>query len=101
MFCITLKDSFPGSKSHFCLKVHKLIIVLHSSRRSFYAIFVSYVSMSLFVVWIRWPELHIYSQGQCLFNKFENIIHELSFNRFPYFTDFEIKIVLLGQNSFK
>ena len=36
------------------------------------------VSIPYFVVWILWPEFWIYSQGVWFFNKFENIIYELS-----------------------
>ena len=73
------------------------------------------VSMPYFVVWILWFELRIYSQGVRFFDKFENIIHMssgdkpiltlkisfINFGRFRYFADFDIRIVLLGQNSFE
>ena len=61
--------------------------------------------MPYFFVWIFRPEMGIYLQGRRFFDKFENIIHELNFNfenlsrklfRFRHFTDFDIKIVLLG-----
>ena len=40
--------------------------------------FMSYFSVSVlyFVVWILWPELCIYSQVVCLFDKLKIITHE-------------------------
>ena len=71
-----------------------------------------FVFMPYFVVWILWPELQIYLQGVWFFIKFKNITHEVRpililkisvkmFCGFRYFADFDIKIVLLVQNSFE
>ena len=75
-FSITLKERFPGPKFHFWLKVHKLddsfTFICKKILCHIYLCF-----YAVFLVWILWPDLRIYSKGGRFFDKFENIIHEL------------------------
>ena len=62
------------------------------------------IPMKNLVVRIVWPELWIYLQGVWFSNKFGNILRcliTLGKSYSKIFADFDIKIRLLGQNSFE
>ena len=56
--------------------------------------------MRYLVVWILWPELPIYLQGIWFFDKFAKPALTLK-TTVEIVADFDIKIRLLGQNSFE
>ena len=113
MLCITLKDSLLGPRFYFCVKVHKLYdsftFIWKKIRCHVFLLqcqILSFGSSILNCEFIRRQyDFSINSKIWFMSSGDKPIlalkISVTNFSRFQYFADFDIRIVLLGQNSFE
>ena len=111
MFCITLKESVLGRRFYFFVKVHKLydsFIFIRKNIRCYIFLFLcnilSFGSSGLNCKFIlREYGFSINSKISFMSSGDKPIltlkISVTNFFRFQYFTDFDIRIVLFGQNN--
>ena len=117
MFCITLKENVLGRRFYFFVKVHKLydsFIFIRKNIRCYIFLFLcnilSFGSSGLNCKFILREygfsinsKISFMSSGDkpiLITNYIYNYkISITNFSRFQYFTDFDIRIILFGQNS--
>ena len=113
MLCITLKDSLLGPRFYFCVKVHKLydsFTFIWKKIRCHIFLFLCHISSfgssGLNCEFIRREygfsinsKISFMSSGDKPILTLK--ISVTNFCRFRYFADFDIRILLLGQNSFE